>query len=291
MLRKRSRPSTCKQALMADYGTLSSPRDNPKKPISSLFSSPRLFTGFASKGLTDSESLMSPTSILDGKPFSAIRSPFWSDSTTPRSYKPENKLHLEKLDSRSVGLGLVDALTDDNYDSKVSKPESRMVVFGSQLKIQIPTLPPSVVSPVQSPNSPPDFGIKTRNSQVGLLSPGLSLPSPAKKSPFSSSNNGLLESSPKKFSALSISEMELSEDYTCVISHGPNPKTTHIFDDCIVERCTVGISSSRKQNGICYNRSMSFPSQSFLSFCYNCKKNLGQGKDIYMYRLDLILLI
>ncbi|CAI0629581.1 unnamed protein product [Linum tenue] len=33
--------------------------------------------------------------------------------------------------------------------------------------------------------------------------------------------------------------MELSEDYTCVISHGPIPKTTHIFefDDCIVDAC------------------------------------------------------
>ncbi|CAI0423413.1 unnamed protein product [Linum tenue] len=32
-------------------------------------------------------------------------------------------------------------------------------------------------------------------------------------------------------------EIELSEDYTCVISHGPIPKTTHIFDDCIIDAC------------------------------------------------------
>uniref|UniRef100_A0A1J3FNY2 Uncharacterized protein n=1 Tax=Noccaea caerulescens TaxID=107243 RepID=A0A1J3FNY2_NOCCA len=30
-------------------------------------------------------------------------------------------------------------------------------------------------------------------------------------------------------------EMALSEDYTCIISHGPNPKTTHIFGDCILD--------------------------------------------------------
>ncbi|EMS62216.1 hypothetical protein TRIUR3_26044 [Triticum urartu] len=32
-------------------------------------------------------------------------------------------------------------------------------------------------------------------------------------------------------------EMAMSEDYTCVISRGPNPRTRHIFDDCIVESC------------------------------------------------------
>ncbi|KAL3507889.1 hypothetical protein ACH5RR_033271 [Cinchona calisaya] len=261
MLRKR----------MAEYGE--SQRRTNYTSISSLFSSPRLFTGFvASKGLADSESLMSPTSILDSKPFSAFKNPFWSDfSSTPKTpSKQENKPQLEKLESLrdvGLGLGLVDALNNEKFDSNVTKPESRKVVFGSQLKIQIPQLPNS---PVDSPKSPADFGIKTR-----------------KKSPFGNSNSGLENSnSPWLFSGLSISEMELSEDYTCVISHGPNPKTTHIFDDCIVESCSgpVQISSSRKQNGVFINRSFSYPSESFLSFCYNCKKNLGQGKDIYMYR-------
>ncbi|KAL3507891.1 hypothetical protein ACH5RR_033273 [Cinchona calisaya] len=263
MLRKR----------MADLGglSLSSPSKSQRRTnttISSLFSSPRLFTGcVTSKGLADSESLMSPTSILDSKPFSAFRNPFWSDlSSTPKTpSKQENKPHLES----SRGVGLVDALDNEKSDSKnICKPESRnMVVFGSQLKIQIPQLPNS---PVDSPKSPADFGIKTR-----------------KKSPFGNSNSGLENSnSPWFFSGLSISEMELSEDYTCVISHGPNPRTTHIFDDCIVESCSgpVQISSSRKLNGVFINRSLSYPSENFLSFCYNCKKNLGQGKDIYMFR-------
>lgn len=35
--------------------------------------------------------------------------------------------------------------------------------------------------------------------------------------------------------SLSAREMALSEDYTCIISHGPNPKTTHIFGDCILD--------------------------------------------------------
>lgn len=157
MLRKRSRPSTCKQALMADYGTLPSPREDPRRPISALFSSPRLFTGFASKGLTDSEFLMSLTSIIDSKPFSAFKSPFGQIQALPKPINLTINFIWRSWTQEVWALhGLVDALTDDNSDSKVSKPESRTIVFGSQLKIQIPTLPPSVVSPVQSPNSPAD---------------------------------------------------------------------------------------------------------------------------------------
>ncbi|KAK8554784.1 hypothetical protein V6N13_093757 [Hibiscus sabdariffa] len=69
--------------------------------------------------------------------------------------------------------------------------------------------------------------------------------------------------------------MELSEDYTRFISHGPNPKTTHIFDDCVVE-CCCSVSD---------NKPKSAP-QSFLGFCYTCKKNLQQKIDIYIYRGD-----
>ncbi|KAL2463847.1 hypothetical protein Fot_53503 [Forsythia ovata] len=265
---------------MADYGSLQSPKKNCRQPSSSFLGSPRLFSGFVSKGIfADSESMISPTSILDNKPFPAVKNPFMSDSNTHKTAKIETRGHnWEKLESRGVGLGLIDALIDEKSDLNLSKPESRMVLFGSQLKIQVPPLPPSVFSPTDSPRSPGDFGIKTRSSQVGSFSSGLS-PSPVKKSPFGSLNSGV-------FSSLSASEIELSEDYTCVISHGPNPRTTHIFDDCIVESCcgVVKFSESRKETGYFSNRSMSYPSENFLSFCYNCKKNLGQGKDIYMYR-------
>ncbi|KAF5943072.1 hypothetical protein HYC85_020714 [Camellia sinensis] len=272
MLRKRSR-ATSKQALMADHGFSQSPKENYRKPISSIFSSPRMFT--------DTESVLSsPTSILDSKPFSALRNPFRSDSHTTKTTKPEIRTHW---DSRGVGLGIVDALSDEKSDPNQSKLETRKVLFGSQLKIQIPPLLSSVLSPAESPRSPADFGTKTRNSQLGSFSPGLS-----KKSPFGSENSGREnQNSTRVFAGcLSASEMELSEDYTCVISHGPNPKTTHIFDNCVVESCcgVVGISGGRKENGFYGNGSMRYPSESFLSFCYTCKKNLGQGKDIYIYR-------
>ncbi|XP_060180364.1 FCS-Like Zinc finger 8 isoform X1 [Lycium barbarum] len=261
---------------MADYNSLPSQTDNTRKTCSSFFGSPRLFT---SKGFPDTESIMSPTSILDTKPFSAFRNPFWSDlnSNTPKSPKPESRVHC----SKGVCLGLVDALIDEKSDSKELNPVSRMVVLGSQLKIQIPTLPPPFNSPTDSPPSPGDFGIKTRNSQLGSLSP-------VKKSPFGSSNSNMeIPNSPGAFSSLSAAEMELSEEYTCVISYGPNPRTTHIFDDCIVESCcgVVKYSESRKENEfINPSPPMSYPSENFLSFCHTCKKNLGIGKDIYMYR-------
>lgn len=286
MLRNRTRAVTSKQGLMSDHAPLSSPMEKHNRLTSSLFSSPRLFTALSVKGLTDSESLMSPTSTLDSKPFSAIGSSSWYERNT-KSPKPcpDNRDLWEKIDSRGIGLGIVDALIDDKGDKKVSKPESRMVLLGSQLKIQIPPLLPSAFSPSGSPGSPIDFGIKTRNSLSGPFSPGPS-PCSGRKTPSGSTNTGSGLLSSRVFTGcLSTSEMELSEDYTCVISHGPNPRKTHIFDNCIIESCSVVSTDARKEDGLFHDQSC-YPSDDFLflSFCYGCKKKLGQGKDIYMYR-------
>ena len=293
MLRKRSRATTSSscsnQSLMADTNSLQSPTDKYRKPTASLLTSPRFFTNSAPKSLPEYEVVMSPTSILDSKPFSGFRNPFRSETSTPRTPEPETKRHWDNLDPKGLGLAIVDSLNEETSDPKPSKPDSRMVLFGSQLKIQIPPLANYVHSPTESPKSPADFGIKTRNSQLGSFSSGFSQ-SPVKKSAFGSANSGMETSNSSRVftGCLSASEMELSEDYTCVISHGPNPKTIHIFEDCIVESCcgVVGFSGPRKENGFFTGRqSSSYPSDSFLSFCYSCKKNLGQGKDIYMYRL------
>jgi len=111
-----------------------------------------------------------------------------------------------------------------------------------------------------------------------------------KKSLFGSANSGMeTPNSPRVFAGcLSASEMELSEDYTCVITHGPVPRTTHIFDNCIVESCcgVVGFSTSlKKDNNRFLGDGSSYPPNNFLSFCSACKNKLEQGKDIYMYRL------
>lgn len=289
MLKKRS---ASKQSVMAESsGSLLSPNNKCTKPNLSFFNSPLLFTGLSTKGCSETDALKSPTSTLDHGLFLGLANPFWTDKTSPTSVKSPQEASLENkhswmknLDTRGVGLGIVDALNDDGpSDQKFSKPDSRMVLFGSQLKIQIPPLSsPST----DRPQSPADFGIKTRNSLLELFSasPNPS-PSSARKSPFGSVTSGV-EGSPRVFSGyLSASEMESSEDYTCVITHGPNPKTTHIFEDCIVDDCcgVVGFSSLRKENWFLSDQP-SYPSDDFLSFCYSCKKSLGQGKDIYMYR-------
>lgn len=274
---------------MADYGSLSSPSDKYRKPSSSIFGSPRLSTSFASKGFSDTDTTMSPTSVLDSRYRSTFRTPFCPDThckTLPNP-KPENRNHWDILNSKR-GLGLVDVLSDELSDTNLSKSDSRMVLFGSQLKIRIPSLSPTLFPPsVNSPLSPEDFGTRTKNSPLSSFSPSCS----SKKSPFSKSCLENLDS-PRIFSiSLSDEELELSEDYTCVIAYGPNPKTTHIFDDCIIESCCgiVGLSASlKKGNSFAVDQSLSSTSESFLSFCYTCKKNLDQGNDIYMYRLVLI---
>ncbi|PKA61402.1 hypothetical protein AXF42_Ash014319 [Apostasia shenzhenica] len=233
-------------------------------PISSLFTSPKVFVGFSAKGLSDSGAAMSSTSILEIKPFSAIGNPSFADRNI-------RKPHWDNGDSRAIGLGIVDALNNEKFDKRSMNPNNRMILFGSQLKIQISPARSNSISPtgsVESPRTPIEFGIKNKNSQLALRSPaGLRIeiePSPPRILP----------------GCLSPEDMELSEDYTCVISHGPNPKKTHIFDNCIVESsCESG-----KENNFSAELISVYPSEDFLSFCYTCKKVLAQGEDIFIYR-------
>ncbi|XWS20321.1 hypothetical protein CRYUN_Cryun31cG0091300 [Craigia yunnanensis] len=93
--------------------------------------------------------------------------------------------------------------------------------------------------------------------------------------------------------SLSAHEIELSEDYTCIISHGPNPKTTHIFGDCILECHNNELTNFDKkaesgtkvpQLSKSTETSTAYPSDEFLSFCYSSKKKLERDEDIYVYR-------
>lgn len=106
-----------------------------------------------------------------------------------------------ELQPEPIGLAILIALIDD-------KENGNLVSFGSQLKVRIPS--------TKSPGSPIEFGAKNKESQLALVSPGRPL-SPAVSA--------------------SATESETLENYTCVISRGSNPKTTHIFDDCVFESC------------------------------------------------------
>ncbi|CAD6206103.1 unnamed protein product [Miscanthus lutarioriparius] len=78
-------------------------------------------------------------------------------------------------------------------------------------------------------------------------------------------------------------EMAMSEDYTCVISRGPNPRTTHIFDDCIVESCG-DLLVDKADKAAAAVAGGGAVACGFLSSCHACNKQLGHGNDILIYQ-------
>ncbi|PKA66079.1 hypothetical protein AXF42_Ash010489 [Apostasia shenzhenica] len=252
MLKKRSRAVSSRQFT--------------SRPTSSPFPLPGVFVGLPPKGFKESEAAaMSPTSTLEMKPFVAAGNPragSLSNTSPPKHHGWDDK------DPRTVGLAIVDSLSNEKSDEKPSKGECRMVLFGPQLKVQIPS---TSQNSVFDPNtSLIEFGVKNKDSQLAMA-----LLSPARRSSLADAAP-TSEPSPQVFS-LSAREMELSEDYTRVVSHGPNPTTTHIYDNCIIKSSSNGFSFYTGLSG-------NYPSEDFLSFCRSCWKRLGQGKDIFMYR-------
>ncbi|KAI4329271.1 hypothetical protein L6164_021555 [Bauhinia variegata] len=93
--------------------------------------------------------------------------------------------------------------------------------------------------------------------------------------------------------SLSAREIELSEDYTCIISHGPNPKRTHIFGDFILDFHQNDLTQFiKKEEPVCTSLQASMSSEesapyscnNTLSFCYSCEKKMEEGKDTSIYR-------
>ncbi|XP_073000235.1 FCS-Like Zinc finger 10-like [Typha latifolia] len=359
MLRKRSRPVQKEQSkthLIPGLASDSSSFDGvmQKAKSTSFFSVPGLFVGFTTKGLSDCDSARSPTSPLDYKVFSNVGNSF---VRSPRTPGPDGQ--PKSWDCSRVGLGLVGSLNDETmpFGKGLGFPERRNIVFGSQMRINIPN-PSAHLGGLRgeplgaAPKSlPKDYGVfsQTRigsphhlgSSRMALGRKGDELvcgefgkmrscsadisgsslpPNQFYENPkFISeifplnSKNSPLDSPPAegstsfdKFSgslpisigashgfigALSASEIEQSEDYTCIISHGPNPKTTHIFGDCVLESHSIQSPDYNRKEGIasskwllkCHQDSPPGLSDDFLSFCFSCKKKL-EGKDIYIYR-------
>ncbi|CAJ1904420.1 unnamed protein product [Sphenostylis stenocarpa] len=246
LLRNRSR-AVSKPGLMADHSSQQSPNQNYAKTIPSLFGSPK-FRDFTNKCLSSgTEALRSPTSILDARALSpfAFGNPF---STLPNKICPPNRTSWDKPDSKGIGLALVGALKDDDNPIHDNYEPNKGNVL---LRVKIP---------FESQTCAGDFGTKTKDSK-------------------NSSRSGVCakdDCASPSVRAVSWSEMELSEEYTCVISHGPNPKTTHIFNNCIMVETFYALPQNQNSH--------SATSANFLSFCHTCKKYLDQTKDIFIYR-------
>lgn len=265
LLRNRSRAVT-KPGLMADHTSQQSPKQNYATPIiPSLFGSPK-FRELTTKCVPRSgtEALRSPTSILETIPLPSppFGIPFSYDRSEANSAKisSEKKSSWDKIDSKGIGLALVDALKDEGIEQNSEKHNNGNVLFGTQLKVKIPPLSPFTFYPFESQISAAGFGTKTQDS---VESPTGSQSSRI----YTEDSSGVVATG-----VLSLSEMELSEDYTCVISHGPNPRTTHIFHNCVVKRQCSLPDNSPSSTG------------NFLSFCHTCKKHLEHTKDIFIYR-------
>lgn len=220
---------------------------NPTKPISSFLASPRFFNGFfMAKSFSDAGS--SPTSVLNN-PFAFTQNPLKPTKGFEEINNPFEKYEFKS--KNGIALALIQEKPIDSICK--SNAVSRKVLFGSNLSIKIPSYPSSDQLLCC------DYGIKTPKLQFcgHLVSTG----------------SGSIRAS---LDALSLREMELSEEYTRVITYGSNAKTTHIYDNCVVDCCCDVLRSDDDPKS---------PWQSFLSVCHTCKKNLDDDCDIFMYRL------
>ncbi|PNT70080.1 hypothetical protein BRADI_2g05140v3 [Brachypodium distachyon] len=273
-----------------------------------LFAVPRLLVGLAAKQRAadgGGESERSPTSPLDPKAL-LLRSP-----RSPRAW-----------DSEPVGLGLVVDANASSGPNPLLSPRLRLKSHCSSSsapkgcgggghsqpelgKTTTISCPAGMSVPCSrffrgDLKSGPETAAAGAHSSNGkrhsfdlgkLPGPGpLSLPAPT-----------IAGGGPRRFVAsVSASEVEQSEDYTCIIARGPNPKTTHIFGDCILEPQAVaksGVAMEVEQGAAKYSSYLVVKcaaaedgapaaAEDFLSSCFACRKKL-EGNDIYIYRIGM----
>ncbi|KAF8117925.1 hypothetical protein N665_0008s0263 [Sinapis alba] len=207
---------------MAEADPDSSSDTSDLKPISSppLFSIPRFFIA------KDSDAAgRSPTSPLDFTLFGGLFSPRSPAAAAPSSPRFANRTRWA---CDKVGLSLLSSSAGEEEGHEglfniVLAPQIKPKLFGPCVKSN--SLPKNYAAPSMSSVADPLLCDSiTGVEEVEHISPRRSSSSPMD-----------IMSSQAYSRSLSAREMALSEDYTCIISHGPNPKTTHIFGDCILD--------------------------------------------------------
>lgn len=215
-----------------------------------LFSIPGFFVGFGAKGTQDSDAGKSPTSPLDFGVFANFGGLFSPRSPAPSSprFGQRNKWVCDK-----VGLSVLSSIASSIREGDEGQSDYSFrrenILLAPQIKVNVnrrPELSSELFDdPCIKSNSLP------KNYAAASLSDAVNIhPHPCdsitdvwdtivveeRNSPRRSSSSPMdIISSQASSHSLSGREMALSEDYTCIISHGPNPKTTHIFGDCILD--------------------------------------------------------
>ncbi|KAI3694211.1 hypothetical protein L1987_77173 [Smallanthus sonchifolius] len=272
-----------------------------KHKTNSFFTVPGLFVGLNPKN-SESDSVRSPTSPLDFKVFSK---PNFGNLPIRASSKP-NEVTQKSWDCNKVGLSMIESLEEETKPSSgkiLRSSDSKSVLFGPQMRIlNNPSLKLDRFDSLSN-SLPKNYAIsphiRVKKSNPKLINPlaqepfakfwshSLDSANLGSNSTHSTARPTNLNQGRDLVASLSASEIELSEDYTCVRKHGPNPKTTHIFGDCILERHDnefIAKSVTFEEHEIKPSEVVnSYPSDDFLSFCYSCQKKL-EGEDIYMYR-------
>ncbi|KAF7029700.1 hypothetical protein CFC21_041383 [Triticum aestivum] len=210
-----------------------------------FFRVPDLLVKLSTKCLIELDAVRSPTSPLDLKLFTGLATRSPRSSFLDAGAASQNQKIL--LGDR-VGLGLVDSLSDENNPTPLG---SRKVLLGSEMRI---------TDNLTLKNS------STAPNQAGLLE--------QKDENMSDGLNG---------SIMSLDDIVNSEDYTCVVTRGPNPRTTHIFGDRVFE---FQAEQLMPDEGGCEESLAPHLNGDTMSFCCFCGDKLKEGKDIYIYQGD-----
>ncbi|KAG2331829.1 hypothetical protein Bca52824_003009 [Brassica carinata] len=188
-----------------------------------------------------------------------------------------------------VGLSIVDSLGDDG----VLSPD---VVFGPALRLKFSEnkdkhsklFPETKSLNVEKKKSGVIFEI-CETEPIRLRNRSFSEIDCPRKARVLSQSKAIAEgyfpgigSDSASSSCLSEDEMEMSEEYTCITAHGPNPKTTHIYGDRVLECHKKEVINKEKRFET--ELDSMYPMENFLCVCNFCNKKLEVGKDIYMYR-------
>ncbi|EOA21007.1 hypothetical protein CARUB_v10001342mg [Capsella rubella] len=275
------------------------------KPVLSGIKSHKLISGvFEGKCPSDYDSAWSPTSPLDFRLFSGLGNPF-GGSSSRSIWKGKQK----SWDSGKVGLSILHSLDDDHHSDSsrivLPSPDSKNIIFGSLMRTGNPQKPQLLSQPFAKAllpkNDLPNVVFEIAHDVIDVVELRKSGSVDAAYclgAGNSSVNNNacqVIKEAPGSLNERTESDIEISEDYTCVIQHGPNPKTTHFYGDQVME----SVEHNELKNSCCRNKKESIfaiappdlttpidvlPLNDFLSFCYGCNKKLGLGKEIYMYR-------